>query len=53
VRDQIERTRVALRDHVSAAGVWLVWSPTVTLVLMGLAAGAAVAGLWPRLKEFL
>jgi len=53
VRDQIEGTRVALRDHVSAAGVWLVWSPTVTLVLMGLAAGAAVAGLWPRLKEFL
>jgi hypothetical protein len=53
VRDQIEGTRVALRDDVSAAGVWLVWSPTVTLVLMGLAAGAAVAGLWPRLKEFL
>ena len=36
-----------------AAGAWLAWSPTGTLVLMTLAAAAAVVGLWPRLKEFL
>ena len=42
-----------LRDRVSAAGAWLAWSPTGTLVLMVVAASAAVVGLWPRLKEFL
>jgi hypothetical protein len=53
LRDEIERTRSTLRDRVSAAGAWLAWSPTGTLVLMVLAAAAAVVGLWPRLKEFL
>lgn len=53
LRDQIERTHATLRDHVSAAGAWLAWSPTGTLVLMVIAAAAAVVGLWPRLKEFL
>jgi hypothetical protein len=53
LRDGIERTRETLRDRVLAAGAWLAWSPTVTLVLMVLAAAAAVAGLWPRLKEFM
>lgn len=53
IRNEIERTRAALREQVSAARGWLAWSPTGTLVLMVLAAAAAVAGLWPRLKEFL
>jgi len=53
LRDEIEHTRATLRDRVSAAGARLAWSPTGTLVLMVVAAAAAVAGLWPRLKEFL
>lgn len=53
LRDGIERTRETLRDRVAAAGAWLAWSPTGTLVLMVVAAAAAVVGLWPRLKEFL
>jgi hypothetical protein len=31
----------------------LAWSPTGTLLLLGIAAVAVVTGLWPRLKEFL
>ena len=53
LRDGIERTRETLRDRVSAAGRWLAWNPTGTLVFMVVAASAAVVGLWPRLKEFL
>jgi hypothetical protein len=53
LREGIERTRETLRDRVTAAGAWLAWSPTGTLVLMVVAASAAVVGLWPRLKEFL
>jgi hypothetical protein len=53
LRDGIERTRETLRDRVAAAGAWLAWSPTGTLVLTVVAASAAVVGLWPRLKEFL
>jgi hypothetical protein len=53
LRDGIERTRETMRDRVSAAGAWLAWSPTGTLVLMVVAASAAIVGLWPRLKEFL
>ena len=53
LRDGIERTRETLRDRVAAAGAWLAWSPTGTLVLMVVAASAAFVGLWPRLKEFL
>jgi len=52
LRDAIESTRATLRDRVSAAGKWLSWSPTGTLALMVVAATAAVAGLWPRFKEF-
>jgi hypothetical protein len=52
LRDAIEQKRATLRDRVSAAGEWLSWSPTGTLALMVVAATAAVAGLWPRLKEF-
>jgi hypothetical protein len=50
---EIKQTRATLRDEVSSAGRFLAWSPTVALVLMMVAASAAVAGLWPRLKEFL
>ena len=53
LRDGIEGTRETLRERVAAAGAWLAWSPTGTLVLMVVAATAAVVGLWPRLKEFL
>jgi hypothetical protein len=53
LREDIERTRATVRDRVSAAGAWLAWSPTGTLVLMVVAAAAAVVGLWPRLEEFL
>ena len=53
LRQEIERTRAALRDGVAAAGAWLVWGPTVVLVLTVAAAAATVSGLWPRLKEFL
>ncbi|CAN5459259.1 hypothetical protein BH10ACT9_BH10ACT9_22080 [soil metagenome] len=53
LRDEIEQTRGTLRERVSAAGDFLAWSPTGTLVLMVVAAAAAVVGLWPRLKEFL
>jgi hypothetical protein len=53
LRDGIERTRETMRNRVAAAGAWLAWSPTGTLVLMVVAASAAFVGLWPRLKEFL
>lgn len=53
LRDAIEQSRATLRDHVSAAGGFLAWSPTGTLVLIAAAVSAAVVGLWPRLKEFL
>lgn len=53
LRDAIEHTRSVLRERVSDAGAALAWSPAGTLVLLSLAATAAVAGLWPRLKEFL
>ena len=51
--EAIEQTRATLRDDVSAASARLSWSPTGALVLMVVAAAVAVAGLWPRLKEFL
>jgi hypothetical protein len=53
LRNDIEQTRGAVRDRVAAAGNFLAWSPTGTLLLMTVAASASVAGLWPRLKEFL
>jgi hypothetical protein len=53
LRDGIEQTRESVRYRVAAAGRWLSWSPTGTLVLMVVAAAAAAVGLWPRLKEFL
>lgn len=53
VGEAIEQTRTGLRADVSSAATRLAWSPTGTLVLMVIAAAAAIAGLWPRLKEFL
>ena len=53
LRDAIEQSRATMRSHVADAGRYLAWTPTVTLVLMALAAAAAVVGLWPRLREFL
>ncbi|MGY4653534.1 hypothetical protein ACVWWN_007330 [Mycobacterium sp. URHB0021] len=52
LRDAIEHSHDTLRGRVSAAGAWLSWSPTGTLALMVVAATTAVAGLWPRLREF-
>ena len=53
LRDAIEQTRTTVRERVSTAGGFLAWSPTGTLLLTAVAACAAVAGLWPRLEEFL
>jgi hypothetical protein len=53
LRDEIDRTRAVVRDRVSAAGDFLAWSPPGTLLLMVVAASVAIAGMWPRLKEFL
>lgn len=53
LRAELDRARAALRDPVSAAGTALSWAPTGVLALMIIAAATAVAGMWPRLKEFL
>jgi hypothetical protein len=53
LRAELDRARAALRDGVSAAGTALSWAPTGVLALMIISAATAVAGMWPRLKEFL
>ncbi|SCX19922.1 hypothetical protein [Mycolicibacterium fluoranthenivorans] len=53
LRTELAATRATLRGEVASAGHRLAWSPTAVLVLLVIAAAAAVAGLWPRLKEFL
>ncbi len=53
LRDAIEQSRGTMREYVSSAGRYLQWTPTATLILTVVAASVAVAGLWPRLKEFL
>lgn len=53
LRGSITATRSELRDGVQTAGTALTLSPIGTLVLLVFAAGAIVAGIWPRLKEFL
>lgn len=53
LRGDIEQTRSALRGRVAAAGGALAWAPTGVLALTIVAAASAIAGLWPRLKEFL
>ncbi|RBO94061.1 hypothetical protein [Nocardia puris] len=53
LREDLQRVRSDLRGGVDGAGDTLTLSPSGTLLLMLFAAAAAVAGLWPRLKEFL
>lgn len=53
LRDGLERTRAQLRDQIAGAGDAWIGGAAGTLVLLVLAAGAAVTGLWPRLQEFL
>lgn len=53
LRDNLGQQREQLRDGVDSAGAALRLSPMGTLVLMLIAAGAVVGGLWLRLKEFL
>ncbi|MEU2255296.1 hypothetical protein ABZ540_19220 [Nocardia xishanensis] len=53
LRADVQQVRSDLRGGVDAAGDALTWSPSAVLLLMLFAAGAAVVGLWPRLKEFL
>jgi hypothetical protein len=52
VRSDLARTRVQVRDQIASAGDSWIGSAAGTLVLLVFAAGAGVAGLWPRLKEF-
>lgn len=53
MNDNLAQERRALRDDLSTAGAALTLSPYGTLALLVFAAAAVVAGLWPRLKEFL
>jgi hypothetical protein len=53
LRAEIETTRTAMRAMVSSAGAALAWTPPVVVVSAALAAAAVIAGMWPRLKEFL
>ncbi|MQY19250.1 hypothetical protein [Nocardia macrotermitis] len=52
VRADLARTRVQVREQIASAGDSWIGSAAGTLVLLVFAAGAAVVGLWPRLKEF-
>lgn len=53
IQDEIHHARTDLRDRIDAAGSRLTLSPTAILVLLGVTGVATIAGLWPRLKEFL
>ncbi|MFI5776892.1 hypothetical protein [Nocardia sp. NPDC051570] len=53
LRDNLAATRADLRGQIGAAGDGWFGAAAGTLVLMVLAAAGVVAGLWPRLKEFL
>lgn len=53
LRDAIEQSRGTMREYVSGAGRYLQWAPTAALMLTVVASSVAVAGLWPRFKEFL
>ncbi len=53
LRDDLAATRAELRTQLGAAGEAWFGAAAGTLVLMVLAAAGVVAGLWPRLKEFL
>nr|WP_051160982.1 hypothetical protein [Nocardia transvalensis] len=49
----LDHTRAQLREQIDSAGDAWIGSALGTLVLMVVAAAGVVAGLWPRLKEFL
>ncbi|WP_084654301.1 hypothetical protein [Nocardia altamirensis] len=51
--DNLAQSRRDLRGGLDTAGTVLTFSPVGTLALLVFAAAAVVAGLWPRLKEFL
>lgn len=53
LRAEVERTRTAMRATVSSAGAALAWAPAAVVLSAGLAATAVIAGMWPRIKEFL
>ncbi|MFI6042707.1 hypothetical protein ACIA8C_13795 [Nocardia sp. NPDC051321] len=53
LNDNLVQARRDLRDGLRTAGTALLLSPSGTLVLLVVAAAAVVAGVWPRLKEFL
>ncbi|MFI6166598.1 hypothetical protein ACIBCN_07405 [Nocardia sp. NPDC051052] len=53
LNDNLAQARRDLRDGLRTAGTALLLSPSGTLVLLVVAAAAVVAGVWPRLKEFL
>ncbi|MBF6334156.1 hypothetical protein IU452_37275 [Nocardia transvalensis] len=53
LRDGLLTARTDLREQIDAAGDSWIGAAAGTLVLMVLAAAGVVAGLWPRLKEFL
>ncbi|WP_235747192.1 hypothetical protein [Nocardia coffeae] len=52
VRADLTQTRVQVREQIASAGDSWIGAAAGTLVLLVFAAGAAVIGLWPRLKEF-
>ncbi len=53
LRAETEHTRTVMRAAVSSAGAALEWAPAAVAVSVALAAAAVIAGMWPRLKEFL
>ena len=53
LRAEIETTRTAMRATVSSAGSALAWTPPAVVASAAVAAAAVIAGMWPRLKEFL
>ncbi|MCM6773096.1 hypothetical protein NDR87_04405 [Nocardia sp. CDC159] len=53
LRNDLTATRAELRQQIGSAGAAWFGAAAGTLVLMVIAAAGVVAGLWPRLKEFL
>ncbi|GAB2714788.1 hypothetical protein [Nocardia thraciensis] len=53
LRAGLDGSRVQLRQQIDSAGDAWIGAAVGTLALMVVAAAGVVAGLWPRLKEFL
>ncbi len=53
LREAIEQARGTMRGYVAGAARYLGWTPTAVLGSTIAVIAVAVAGLWPRLKEFL